>query len=145
MRAPKAAPRLYESDFALWLEQQARALRERRFADLDLPSLIEEIDGLAGRDRRELGGRIRVVLTHLLKVAHQPQRTSRSWETTILTQRADIARLLEQSPSLRRLIPEEMKRAYPQARRIAASETRLSLNNFPECCAFTVEDVLDDA
>jgi len=34
---------LYKSDFYEWTQQQARLLRERRFADLDLENLIDEM------------------------------------------------------------------------------------------------------
>jgi Domain of unknown function DUF29 len=37
---------LYESDFALWLEEQARALKERHAAALGWDNLAEEIEGL---------------------------------------------------------------------------------------------------
>jgi hypothetical protein len=30
----------YDSDFTLWAEEQAAALREGRFADLDMPHLL---------------------------------------------------------------------------------------------------------
>jgi hypothetical protein len=35
---------LYDDDFAAWLDVQTAALRERRFADLDLDNLIEEVE-----------------------------------------------------------------------------------------------------
>ncbi len=83
MREPIAARALYDSDFALWLEEQGRALRERRLGDLDVPNIIEEIEALGAEQRRELGSRIRVVLTHVLKLAYQPARNSRSWRVTL--------------------------------------------------------------
>jgi hypothetical protein len=33
---------LYDIDFYAWTQEQARLLRERRFADLDLEHLIDE-------------------------------------------------------------------------------------------------------
>jgi Domain of unknown function DUF29 len=54
--AVKAAPteQLYEKDFALWLEEQALALKERRAAELDWDNLAAEIEGLVRSDRRAL-------------------------------------------------------------------------------------------
>jgi len=145
MRESKAARALYDDDFVLWLEEQGRALRGRRLADLDVPNIIEEIEALGRDQRRELGSRISVVLTNLLKLAYQPARKSRSWRVTLFTQRGEIARLLEASPSLRRLIPEAIRHNYPRARRAAALETALSLKRFPADCPFEAAEVLDDA
>ena len=43
---------LYERDFCLWLEQQSELLRERRFDELDLANLVEEIEAMARRDKK---------------------------------------------------------------------------------------------
>ena len=43
---------LYERDFCLWLEQQSELLRERRFDELDLANLVEEIEAMGAETRR---------------------------------------------------------------------------------------------
>ncbi|MDQ2909094.1 MAG: DUF29 domain-containing protein [Candidatus Eremiobacteraeota bacterium] len=143
MREPKLAAELYDADFVLWLEEQGRALRQQRWADLDVPNLVEEVEALASSQRRELDSRIKVVLVHLLKLAHQPERNSRSWKITLLNQRDELTQLIAASPSLRRLVPESIQRNYPRARRLAVLETGLSLKRFPPGCPFGVTDVLD--
>ena len=42
---------LYEEDFPLWAERQAALLRARRFDELDLDNLIEEVEDLSRRER----------------------------------------------------------------------------------------------
>ena len=80
-RSRAAAPRpLYDEDFALWVEEQVAALRAGDVAALDLPNLIEELEGLTKRDARALGSQLKRVMAHLLKQRHQPERASRSWE-----------------------------------------------------------------
>jgi len=37
---------LYERDYYTWIQEQVRALRERRVEDLDWPNLAEEIEDL---------------------------------------------------------------------------------------------------
>jgi hypothetical protein len=37
---------LYERDFCLWVEEQARLLKEGRLDQLDLANLVEEIEDL---------------------------------------------------------------------------------------------------
>jgi hypothetical protein len=51
-----------------------------------------------------LGHGSRVLLLYLLKHQYQPERRGKSWRLTINHQRTAIERLLEQSPSLRRLL-----------------------------------------
>ncbi len=122
----------YAADFALWAEEQAAALREGRFTELDLPHLLEEIDDLSGSLRREIRSRLIQVVAQLLKQQYQPERALSSWRTTILVQVSEIDGVLDQSPSLRRVVPESIAWAYPRARRIASSETGLPLATFPE-------------
>jgi Domain of unknown function DUF29 len=45
---------LYAHDLVAWLDETALKLKQRQFDEIDIDSLIEEIEGLAGRDRREL-------------------------------------------------------------------------------------------
>lgn len=136
------ASELYEEDFVRWTEDQAAALRDGRLDALDLENLAEEIDSLGGRDRRELGSRMLVLIMHLLKWRHQAGKRSGSWESTIRTQRREIEQILEQSPSLRRRTDGVIASNYPTARRNAAAETGLPLADFPETCPFDPAQVL---
>ena len=40
---------LYEGDFYNWTQEQARLLRERRFDDLDLENLVDEVESVGPR------------------------------------------------------------------------------------------------
>jgi hypothetical protein len=57
----------YESDLNLWVEITISQLKARNFDELDIDNLIEELEGLSGRDRRELKQRLTTLLEHLLK------------------------------------------------------------------------------
>lgn len=122
---------LYDQDLLAWAEQQAAHLRAGNLDQLDAGHLIEELEALAANQRRELKSRLEVLLLHLLKHEFQSNRRSRSWLSTILEQRARIADLLEESPSLRGRIEETMRRAYGVAANRAAVETSLSRSRFP--------------
>lgn len=61
---------LDDTDFYTWTTQTAQLLKERRFSELDLKNLIEEIEDLGRSEYRALGSRLEVLLTHLLKVRY---------------------------------------------------------------------------
>src|ERR1700722_12633667 len=101
---------LYEQDFYLWALDQAKALRTLRDAAAgqgDLPSAlsaidwdnaIEELEGLAKRDRRELQSRINVIVEHLVKLESSTvSRPRGGWENTVRRERGEIELLLQQS------------------------------------------------
>jgi hypothetical protein len=145
MRASKVRrerTKLYDADFVRWTEEQAAALRAGRLDALDLENLAEEIESLGKRDRRKLKFRLTVLIMHLLKWAYQPDQRSGSWESTVRTQRAEIRQLLDDSPGLRRDVPDILAQKYDLARRNAAAETGLSLAIFPAACPFAVDEIL---
>jgi hypothetical protein len=135
---------LYDEDFALWVERQVELLRSGRTAALDLPNLIEELEGLTKRDERALGSQLKRIMAHMLKQRYQPQRASRSWADSIENGREEIADILEQSPSLRRTLPGLMTKNYPRAVAQASRDTRLPLDAFPAQPPFTLAEVLGE-
>jgi hypothetical protein len=132
---------LYDTDFVRWLDEQAAALRERRWDALDPENLAEEVESLSRSDRRALRSRIEIIMVHLLK-ARDYETMPAGWAITIRTQRETIQELLEESPSLRREGESAILRGYPAARRQAAFEQDVPEDVFPESCPFTVEEVL---
>jgi hypothetical protein len=132
----------YENDLYAWTQEQAALLRARRTEGLDWDNLAEEIQVVGGSDRRELKNRLRIVLLHLLKWQGQPARRGASWRKTLRTQRIHIRDLLEDSPSLRRHVPELMREAYPDAVKLAVDETGLPSDRFPADCPCPPDDVL---
>lgn len=136
---------LYERDFYSWVQQQVAALREGRIADLDLENLAEEIHDVGSEQLSKVRSAFRIVLVHMLKWDHQPEKRTRSWTTSIATHRSDIADIIEANPSLRRRRAELMQRAYKNARLEAADETGLKRAAFPVECLYTLDEVLDRA
>lgn len=132
----------YERDFHAWLQDQAALLKVGRLAELDIEHLIEEIESMGASERRELINRLRVLLLHLLKWQLQPVGRSSGWRGTVNEQRAQLETLLDQSPSLRRMVPDILAGTYAKARIQAAEETGLALGTFPEDCPYSVDQVL---
>lgn len=140
-RAPTST---YEADFHAWIEAQLELLHAGRFGELDVEHLIEELEGLSASQRRELHSRLQKLIHHLLKWQYQAQQRSASWQATIDEQRDELERLFEQSPSLRRLLPQAVARVYPKARRDAARETGLPSERFPDQCPYEETTLLGD-
>lgn len=139
---------LYDRDFFAWSMHQAdllhRLSRGERINDaLDAANLAEEIESLGRSQRRELSSRLRVLLMHMLKWQCQPEHRSDSWIATIREQRREIEALLEDSPSLRPVVPDRMPAAYRRALSDAELETKLPPSAFPETCPWTPDQVLD--
>lgn len=137
-------PTLYQSDYYTWARQQADALREGRFDALDPEHLIEELEAMGARERRELANRLTVLLTHLLKWPFQPSGQGASCALTIRVQRMDIADLLNDEPGLTPEIPQTFEKAYRKARLLAARETGMEEATFPEQSPYTIEQTMAD-
>lgn len=134
---------LHERDFYTWTHRQAELLREGRFDELDAEHLIEELESMGARERRELGNRLAVLLAHLLKWQHQPERRGNSWRRTIKIQRIEINELLADNPGLKSELNEIFSKAYQKARVLAADETRFDETAFPAEPPFALREVLD--
>ena len=146
--AASAQP-LYEADFHAWSEEQARAIRDGRFEDLDIENVAEEIEALGRAERRELQSRLELILSHLLKWVYQPRKRSRSWKSTIREQRDRVADHLAENPSLKPEIEKVSAKAYRYAMRSAGDEMGLEdrewQRKFPAKCPWSVSQILDDS
>jgi hypothetical protein len=134
----------YDQDFNLWLEQTVDLLKTKQFEALDIENLVDELESMSSRDKREILSRLKIVLLHLLKWKYQPQKQCGSWQSSIRTNRDEIAQILIDSPSLKNYPGQVLDSAYPISRKNAASETGLALNVFPESCPFSIAQVLDE-
>jgi hypothetical protein len=134
---------LYEADFYAWTQEQARLLRERRWNDLDLENLVDEVESVGRSDKRQIESRLEVLMAHLLKWKFQPGRRGESWTGTIFEQRGRLQDLIDDSPSLRNFFRAQVLDRYLAARLLASKEAGIAFGLFPEECPFTPEQVLD--
>jgi hypothetical protein len=134
---------LYEQDFYLWTQQMATVLRSSHLEQLDIVNIAEEIESLGRSDKRELRSRLTILLMHLLKWHYQLERRSNSWKATLIEQRIRILDLLSESPSLFSFLEGEVSRCYDNAKVLAAAETGLHQDVFPEACPYVLAEVLE--
>ena len=134
----------YEHDLYTWTQAQAQALREKKWAALDVGNLAEEIESLGNEQAHAVESHLANLLLHLLKWHYQPRRRSRSWRTSLYTARSEIRRRLRRSPSLRPEVPMLVETAYVDARKLAMHETGLPLSTFPERCPWSLDQLQDE-
>jgi hypothetical protein len=140
-RAVESLSSLYESDETAWLEVMAELVQEGRLEELDYPHLAEYLADMARRDRREVESRLAVLITHLLKWIHQPDRRSGSWRGTIVAQRQELGDLLGRGV-LRNHAESVLASTYAKAVERAAAETELPAATFPAECPYTLDQLL---
>jgi hypothetical protein len=132
----------YDADFYSWSLEQARLLRESQWAQVDRENVAEEIESLGREQFNKLESALRVLLLHILKWDHQPNRRSRSWVLSIEAQRVEVEDILADNPGLTPRIAEAIARAYRKGRIEAAKETGLEKTTFPDACAYGFDDIM---
>ena len=133
----------YNEDFYSWVKITAKLLREKRFNEIDLDNLIDEVETLGRSERKAIKSNLKVLLMHLLKYQYQPEKRSKSWLVTIKEHRQRLQDDLKDSRSLKPYFQEIFTETYQQARELAALETDLPLEIFPLEFPFTPEQTLD--
>jgi hypothetical protein len=133
----------YGEDFVLWTKRQAALIRAGELDLIGWENIAEEIESLGVSARRELCSRLEVLMMRLLKLQFQPMHRSRSWQSTIRSQRARMERVLKESPNLRHEVAELSLEEYAMAREAASSESGFALRTFPKSLPSSPEQLLD--
>jgi hypothetical protein len=133
----------YEQDFYVWALRQAELLRARRFEDLDLDPLIEEVEALARAELNAVLSDAGVVIEHLLKLEHSPATEPRAgWRASVREHRRRLRR--ELTPRLRQLLARELPGLYGEIREDTAALLRdygesAAADALPEVCPYDLE------
>lgn len=107
---------LYDHDFVMWIEKTVEQLKNQNFSALDLEHLIDEVESLGKREKRELKNRLITLFEHLLKRHYVPMpECYRGWEVTIRRTQSKLKDLLADSPSLSNLLEEIYLDCYQEA------------------------------
>jgi hypothetical protein len=134
---------LYDTDFYAWANEQAALLRAGRLSEADIENIAEEIESMGKCERRELVGRLTVLLAHLLKWRYQPGFRGNSRRLSIEEQRLLLNDDLNDNPSLKSQLDALMPRAYQIGRLQAEKETGLARGTFPADCPFTYDEAMN--
>ncbi|QYX31332.1 DUF29 domain-containing protein [Sphaerospermopsis torques-reginae] len=138
--------KLYEQDFYLWIQTTVKLLSEGKLEELDIENLIEEIDSMGRREKKELKTRLIVLIEHLLKLQYwtkEKDSNARGWRNTVVEQRRQIAYSLADSPSLKSILNDVFLECYQDARNDTLRKYQLPSELFPEDSPFSLLEVLD--
>ncbi len=133
----------YKQDFYVWALRQAELLRARRFEDLDIDPLIEEVEALARAELNAVLSDAGVVIEHLLKLEHSPATEPRSgWRASVREHRRRLRRAL--TPRLRQLLASALPELYREVRDDIAALLRdygesAAADALPEACPYDLE------
>lgn len=135
----------YDGDIVEWANEQARLLREGQFSKLDIEHIAEEIEDVGKSEKRELESRMAVLLAHLLKWQHQPERRGNSWRNTINEQRNKVSKRIRETPSLKADLQEAewWSGVWADVLDAAVKETGLLYDAFQERCPWVLEQIMD--
>lgn len=127
---------LYDLDFALWVEATVKQLKSKDFSQIDWENLINEVEALAKRDKRELASRLTTLFEHALQRGYVPLPDCyRGWEVTIRRTQSKLKAILADSPSLRSFLAEIYLTSYQDA--LANMQIEYEAN-FPETYPFSI-------
>jgi hypothetical protein len=137
------AKTLYGTDFAEWSAQTAELLRQRRFDEIDIENVAEEIQSLGDSQFQAARSQLRRMLMHLITQKIQPERDGASWRASIVNAQQEILDAIDSSPSLRRRLTDRLDQTYRQAVKNARYETGLDAPEIPADCPFTLDQLLE--
>lgn len=131
------------TDYYRWALEQAALIRARRFDEIDLVNVAEEIEDVGKSEFRSLRSNLESILVHLLKWQYQPERRSRSWELSIDEHRRRVVEGLHDSASMAVRWDEAVSNAYAIARPRAAREAGLVLRHLPAECPYDRHEIME--
>ncbi|MGC8490492.1 MAG: DUF29 domain-containing protein [Syntrophobacteraceae bacterium] len=134
---------LYEKDFYQWTQENAQLLRQRRFSEVDLDNLVEEVEAMGRSEKRAFVSRLTLLILHLLKWQWQPELRSRSWKNTIREQRRQTIAILKDNPSFKHYLDVMLPEAYETAMEKFEEETDLLKKVLPADCPYSFEEIMD--
>ena len=143
VREETERPDAKKADLYSWALRQAALLRAGRLEEIDPVAIAEEIDDVGEEQYDKLESALRVLMLHLLKWDHQPDRRSRSWTASVREQRRRVLRQLRRNPGLRSRLDEALGEAYEDARDEASAETGLPPHVFPKRRPFEYAEIME--
>ena len=123
---------LHDTDFNLWIEQQAKALQNRDVNNMDWDNLLDEIEDMGSSNKRSLKSYTMRLIEHIFKLQYwhsEIERNKAKWRIEVTNFRSQIETILDDSPSLKRYLEQNYFKWYAK-----------SVNNINSSEAFVVPE-----
>ena len=133
---------LHDTDFNLWIEQTAEAIKNRDLNNMDWDNLLEEIEDMGARDKRALRSYTMRLIEHIFKLQYwqsERERNENGWRIEINNFRTQIENILEDSPSLQRYLQENYLDWYAKSIENINSSKVFKI---PEHNAIAISDIM---
>jgi hypothetical protein len=134
----------HDEDFYGWAMATANLLKTKQYSEVDMDSVIEELESMGISQKQALRIFLKELLLHLLKWQYQPALRSTSWKISIIKQRDAVKDSLDDNPGIRQFLTELLLKAYKRACLDAMLQTGLDKKTFPKECPYTFEQLMDD-
>ena len=134
---------LYEIDDYQWLEKTIELLKSKRFNQLDLENLIEELEDLGSEKRNAVESLLEQVIRHLLMCQYwleEAEYNGNHWRAEIIGFRSQLERRL--TTNLRNYLASRLPKIYQAALKYVRQKTGFKVG-FPKECPYNLEQLLD--
>ncbi len=136
--------KLYETDEHLWLEETIKLLKSNHLEELDIENLIEELESLGRRDKAKVASLLEQIIRHILLLQYWQEElelNSRYWKAEVRGFRNQLKRHL--TTNLYQFLENELPSIYADALGYVIDKTEGKLNNLPQSCTYTLQQLLD--
>ena len=141
----------YDSDFLIWTQQQAQALRALAKSRADLPNeldlehVAEEIEDMGKSELNAVKSRIRNIMIHLIKAACDPNaRAQPHWAIEVRAFHGELIYKVTPAMHARLDLPAIWRRARKVALADLAEFGLREPAGLPTDCPFTQEELISD-
>ncbi|GCL47933.1 DUF29 domain-containing protein [Microcystis aeruginosa] len=134
---------IYEIDDSLWLAETIELLKAKKFDDLDLDNLIEELEDLGNEKKFRVASLLEQIIRHFLLLqfwTRERDYNQDHWELEIVNFQIQLKRGL--TTNLRNYLQNELTNIYEDAVFFVRKNTKNKVT-FPDICPYSLEELLD--
>jgi len=133
----------YDTDFGAWLEAQLHALATGAWAELDIPHLCDELDGVRRHYLQELEWSLQQVIEARLVWDYAPAQRSDWWQGHMNTSHSHLMTFLTHNPSFRQVLGQRYPVLYQHAIHGLQRYHHLDPTGWPRVPPWPVEDLIE--